>query len=319
MFQRVFLLLGFAFVAATASDAQLVASGVAIPNDLLITLRTQGSWSGGSSELTIDATGLVNSSTSVGLPVSPSLLFKPQKLLKPYVPPEKLKTLIAEFDKIDFFRIAETFPGKDEQRGYFITDMGSQTISIRMNGRTTQVADYVGYTSQRSKNLVQLAARIRGAGIWNYEGGKIPKNFELRYRTTIGGNIILNEIKIDADGKVSQSFFSSDKRYGGPTHIKTITVGRLSNNQIRGLLDALEAANFSIFVYSTLTKNDGCTSEPHLGAERRSHINVQINHVQQMYASLYDPCLPEPQTLASFFEQASNAVRDLMASVRVKP
>ncbi len=59
---------------------------------------------------------------------------------------------------------------------------------------------------------------------------------------------------------------------------------------------------FSTFKYSILTKYAGCANEAGLNESKRTHIHVQINHIGQIYASLYKDCNPLPETDAANFE-----------------
>jgi hypothetical protein len=239
---------------------------------------------------------------------------KPIKYLKPRLSSEKLKLLIAEFDKIQFLRFGKDFPVENATRTY-ITDLGSASISVIANGQTKEVPFDLGDFGNGARLLKRLADRIRGAGIWNYEGGQIPENFELWYRKPTSDTIV-SDYRIGADGNIRQSFYKKDGRPVA-TSEKIGTVRRLSANQIRELLGALENAGFSKFRYSTLSKHDGCTNDspPNLG--KRTHINIQINRVAQMYSSLYSDCQVIPGTPADTFEQADLAVRKTLAAAGI--
>lgn len=77
-------------------------------------------------------------------------------------------------------------------------------------------------------------------------------------------------------------------------------------------MDEFEKAVFSTFKYSTLTKYGCCANEAGLNDAKRTHINVQINHISQMYASLYENCNPLPETDAAKFEYMNEVISSLL-------
>ncbi|MEO5860220.1 MAG: hypothetical protein ABIR33_14885 [Pyrinomonadaceae bacterium] len=315
----IFLIIFFAGPVA----AQSILVDGRIPDDLLITLKHYGAWGGPQTELTIDAKGEFSYSSLGGLPIGirPDLILngdrrKPVKYLKPRLSSDKLKLLLTEFDKIQFLRFGKDFPADNENRP-FISDMGSESIVIRANGQTKEVPFDLGDSGKGARLLNGLADRIRGAWIWNYEGGKVPENFELRYQTTTGDSILF-DFKIAADGKIRQSSYTKDQRRAGPIFLNTKTVGRLSAEQMARLINALEAAGFSRFRFSKLAKDDGCANDSKSNPESRTQINVQINRVQQMYASLYSECQVIPGTAADTFEQTDRAVRKALAAAGIR-
>ena len=102
-----------------------------------------------------------------------------------------------------------------------------------------------------------------------------------------------------------------------PIFIKSKTVGKLSKQQIRRLIDEFEKAVFSTFKYSPLSEYDGCSNAPILTAEKRTHINVQINYISQMYASLYENCNSKPETDAAKFEYIDMVIKELLKNAGV--
>lgn len=298
-----------------------------IPDDLLITLKRQEGWGGQYSEITITANGDLSYQTRGGLPVIslPRVLsingkpVKSPRYLKPKLSNKKLKLLIAEFEKIQFFRFGKDFPQEDEKENLFLSDQASEAILMRVNGQTKEVFNNLGNNLKRTKLLRDLAERIRGAGVWNYENGEIPDNFQVSYRITDGVKI-QRDFKIESNGKVTESLFSNKPFQLGagglPVFIKSKKVGKLSKPQIRQLINEFEKAVFSTFKYSTLSKYDGCSNEPDATTEKRAHINVQINHISQMYASLYENCNPNPETDAAKFEYMANEIEKLLKTIK---
>ncbi len=80
-------------------------------------------------------------------------------------------------------------------------------------------------------------------------------------------------------------------------------------------MNEFEKAVFSTFKYSILTKYAGCANEAGLNEPKRTHINVQINHISQMYASLYANCSPLSETDAAKFEYAASTIENLLKNV----
>ena len=325
-FPVIFLLL-FCLFLLPKIEAQPTLENGKIPDDLLIVLKRQEGWGGTYSEITITANGDWTSQTRGGLPsvsridiLSLSKYGKIPKYLKPKLSDEKLKLLISEFEKIQFFNFGKDFP-KEEADSVSITDAASEVISIRINGQTKEVSNYLGDFTKRSSILRNLAERIRGAGIWNYENGEIPENFEVWYRITVGDKT-QKDIKINAKGKVTETLYSrrfyseADKEL--PVFIKSKTVGKLSKQQLKQLINEFEKAVFSTFKYSILTKYNGCSNEPLSTSEKRTHINVQINHIAQMYASLYENCNAKPETDAAKFEYMANEIEKLLKNIKTK-
>jgi hypothetical protein len=324
MFALLFCLLPF-----SKAEAQTTLKGGKVPADLLITLKRQGGNFGGIySEITITANGDWSSQSRGGLPVvklpeALSIDGKPVKLpkyLRPKLSDKKLKLLIAAFERIQFFKFSKDFPLETEKEHRYITHQPTDTISIRINGQIKEVSNYLGNSTKRTRLLWDLAERIRGSGVWNYENDEIPENFQVSYRIT-DGNKIQRDFKIESTGKVIESYHSS--RYypemgeNLPVFIKSETLGKLSKRQLRGLIDEFEKSVFSAFRYSPLSKYSGCLNEPDSTTEKRKHINVQINHVGQMYASLYENCNPKPETDAARFEYMSARIEETLKKIKV--
>jgi hypothetical protein len=306
------------------TPAQLLLKNGEIPEDFLITLKRFGGWFGPTTEMTINATGDISYSSKGGLTVSlPPAVYtigkkEHFKITKPKVTAERLKLLIGEFEKIQFFRFGSDFPVEDNKEQTSITDQQTETISIRANGQTKEVSNYLGNSGKRTRLLYNLAIKIRGAGIWYLADGDIPENFQVWYRKTTGDGVE-KDYKIAASGKITESIhslrFYSELGKALPVFVKTKTAGKLSKQQLIKLIGEFEEIGFSTFQYSTLTKYSGCANEPGPDPMKSVHINVQINQISQMYASLYENCAPRPETEAATFERAATVVENLIKTV----
>jgi hypothetical protein len=122
-----------------------------IPKDLLITLKTEV-W-GWAQEVKITANG---SWTSIG--GMPRLAVKAIR-----IPPNTLRSLIAEFERIEFFRFGKDFPPDDGSETGSLSDAGTQTISIRINGQTKEVFNDLGEFRKRNLLLKDLADKVNAA------------------------------------------------------------------------------------------------------------------------------------------------------------
>lgn len=299
-----------------------------IPDDLLITLKQQGPWGGTYSEMTINSSGDFSYQSRGGnlLVVKMPDVFsingkrvKPPKYLKPKLSEEKLKLLIGEFEKIQFFKFGKDFPIEDEKEIGCVTDIGAEAISIRINGQSKEVSDYLGCSGKRNRLLRNLAEKIRGANVWNYENGEIPEVFEIWYSVNNDGKTE-RDFRISGEGKIVERIFwevdsKSGQRLYAQYPLKTKTAGKLSKQQLKELINEFENAVFSTFKYNPLTKYSGCSNEAGLNEHKRTQINVQINHVSQMYASLYANCRPMPETDAAKFEYAASAIENLLKNI----
>ncbi len=327
-FSIIFALL-FCLSCLLKTEAQTTLKSGKIPDDLLITLKKQVGWGGGCSEVTITAKGDWSEQLCGGLPAVRRLnasplngkYAKPPKYLKPKLSVEKLKLLIAEFEEIQFFKFGKDFPQENDKIHLSLSDQATEIISIRINGQTKEVSNYLGDELNRTRLLKDLAEKIRGASIWNYENGKIPNNFQVSYRIT-DGDKIKRDFKIELTGKVTESFYTSipfemEKGKFVPRFDKSKTVGKVSKQQLRQLIDEFEKIGFSTFRYSILSKYDGCSNEPVSTLEKRTHISVQISYAHQMYASLYENCTSKPETNAAKFEYMNEVITKLLKDIGV--
>jgi hypothetical protein len=323
--QKFLLSLVFVLMLALQMSAQSLLKDGTVPEDLVIILKMQQAWSGGYSEITINAKGEFSHTSRGGLPVTDysRLLLKGHKLtkyLKPKLSIEKLKLLIAEFDKIKFFKFGKDFP-VEEKETLSVSDAGGESIFIQINGQNKEVSNYLGDFTKRRKLLSSLAERIRGSRIWNFENDSIPENFELHYRITERDKII-KDFKINAKGNVIETIFLN-KFYPNvgkelPYLKESKKIGKLSKQQLRQLLDEFEKVNFSTFLYSILEKYDGCSNDPSSAGSTRKSINVQINDVSQMFASLYDNCKSTPETNAAIFESITKTLEETLRTAKAK-
>ncbi len=302
-------------------SAQTILVNNKIPDDLLISVKRQGGWGGNYNEVTLNAKGEFLFEARPTFPMSsPTELFvagkrlKNPKYLTPKLSPEKLKALIGEFEKVQFFRFGKDFPAEDEKNGMGVTDQQTEIISIRINGQTKEVSNYLGDNLNRTRILRELAERVRGASVWNFENGELPEIFEIWYRETDGGKI-LRDLKINRKGEIIESFHESrfypDLKKDLPVFIKSKTVGKISKLKLRELLDEFEKDVFSMFKYSILTKYAGCANDAGANESKRKHIHLQINRVLQIYGSLYKDCNPLPETDAARFEYMDKVLTDL--------
>jgi hypothetical protein len=69
--------------------------------------------------------------------------------------------------------------------------------------------------------LRDLAERIRGASIWNYENNEIPEVFEIHYRVNADYKIE-QDFTINGEGKiVKKMFWEIDPEFGGKLYYKS--------------------------------------------------------------------------------------------------
>jgi hypothetical protein len=319
------------FVGLTCQIAgQALLKNGKIPKDLLIVLKHQDGWGGAYSEMTINARGEFSFLTRGGLPAAikfDDIVLVPTgerprrtRYLKPKLSQPKLASLLAEFERIQFFGFGPEPPPDDLGNGSF-SDAGWEGISIRINGQTKEVGNYLGDTYRRTRILKDLAEKIRGAAVWNFEGNEIPENFGVTYGTDFGR--LQRNLRIACDGTITEELHSTvlglknDAGETVPYFTKTRAVAKVSRKQVRYLIDEFEKIGFSGFRFSNLAKYDGCSNPPDPNAEKRTNISVTINRVHQMYASLYQNCGPVRDTDAAKFEYMDKVIQNLLRSVGV--
>jgi hypothetical protein len=155
---KIKILFIFAFLLLYVSEikAQDLLQKGEIPDDLVITLeRTFCLGDCPVYKLTIKADGI--------------LLFegeeytKKKGLAKTKIKPEKIKQIISEFEKADFFSLRNKYEDFDVCEMY-ATDHPSEIISIQINGKSKQVNHNFGCWGEKAKKeltpLVSLGEKI---------------------------------------------------------------------------------------------------------------------------------------------------------------
>lgn len=315
MFALIFCLFSF-----SSTEAQTELKNDRIPNDLLITLKIKGGYGSSSYQvITITATGDWSSKNYSEMPVQPSseIIGNETNSAKIKLTAEKLKFLISEFEKIQFFKFGKDFPQEDEKI-LSLNHAQTEIIAIRINGQTKEVSNYLGDSGKRTRLLRDLAEKIRGVEVWNLANEKISEDFEVIYQITDEDDI-KRDFEIKSSGEVVESFFSSvpsgvEKGKFLPVLEKSKIVGKFSMQQLIQLIKEFEKIGFSAFKYSSLTKYAGCSIEPVTANGKRKHIFVQINR-KEMYASLYEKCGANSETNASKFEYMTNVIEKLLKDI----
>jgi hypothetical protein len=314
-------------------SAQSLLKNDEIPDDLMITLHRTGRFE--DYVITIQANGDWSFKGYAGLPVQRplasilSLGGKTDKKIdetnkkiddtKAKLTKETLKSLISEFEKIQFFKFGKDFPPEDEEIRTTLSDQSTETISIRINGQTKEISNYLGDSGNRTATLRDLAERIRAVKIWNLENGEIPADLSITYRTDFGeGN--LSDTIIDSDGRVSAKFYSNFPSNSAAQSL-LITKNpklkeRISKKQLERLISEFERIGFSAFAGRDLDKRDGCTNESLSTHSRTNLIFVQINN-RNIYASIGESCNPKPGTDAAKFAYLMLKIEEILKDVKV--
>lgn len=314
------ILLGFF---AFHVSAQSFLKNDEIPDDLLITLKRNGRFE--DYVITIQANGDWSFKGLAGLPVQNSSALISGKTAKKIdetkakLTKEILKSLISEFEKIQFFKFGKDFPPEDEKIRSNISDQPTETISIRINGQTKEVSNYLGDSGKRALMLRDLAERIRGVKIWNLENGEIPEDFRLTYRSSYGEGG-WSEVIIDSDGRVfgkSYSNLPSNNAQHSLLIAKKLKLKeKISKKQLEQLIFEFEKIGFSAFAREVLDKQDGCTGESLSTHGRTNFISVQINN-RNIYASIEASCQPKPGSNAAKFEYMVVKIEEILKNVKV--
>jgi hypothetical protein len=125
-------------------------------------------------------------------------------------------------------------------------------------------------------------------------------------------------LKIDATGKITENLYAIKfhPNVGKELNVflKSKKVGKITKTRLRQLLDEFEKNVFSTFRFSILSKESGCANPP---TDKRDHISVQINRISQIYASLYENCVPAPETEAAKFESVNVALTKLFKDLSI--
>lgn len=310
----------FCLLAFSSTKAQTALKNDKISDDFLITLKTKGGYySSGYQVITITATGDWSDRNYSEMPVQPSeeVISNETNSAKTRLTAERLKFLISEFEKIQFFKFGKDFSQEDEKVSS-VNHQQTEIISIRLNGQIKEVSNYLGDSGKRTRLLRDLGEKIRGVEVWNLTNEKIPEDFEMNYRIT-DGDEIQRDFKIKSSGEVVESLFLSvpsklEKGKNLSVFEKSKTIGKVSMQQLIQLIGEFEKIGFSAFKYSPLTKYDGCSIEPVTANGKRKHISVQINR-KEMYASLYENCGANSETNASKFEYMTNVIEKLLKNI----
>lgn len=311
-----------ALFALQASGQAFLKNGE-IPDDLIITLKRNGRFE--DYVITIQANGDWSFKGSAGLPLlnSPARISsknaKKTDLTKAKLTKETLKSLISEFEKIQFLKFGKDFPPEDEKIRSTISDQPTETISIRINGQTKEVTNYLGDSGNRSLMLRDLAERIRAARIWNLENGEIPEDFRLTYQTNYGEGG-WNAAIIGSDGRVTGKFYSNfpsnNAQYSLLITKKTKLQERISKKQLERLISEFEKIGFSALSREVLDKQDGCTNESLSTHGRTKLISVQINN-RNISASMEEICNPKPGSNAAKFKYMVVKIEEILKNVKV--
>lgn len=317
----------FGFLTLQISAQSFIKNGK-IPDDLIITLKRTGRFE--EYVITIRANGDWSFKGYAGLPLPrpfASILSGGGKTAKKIdetkakLTKETLRSLISELEKIQFFKFGKDFPPEDEEIRSTISDQSTETISIRINGQTKEVSNYLGDSGNRTATLRDLAERIRGVKIWNLENGEIPEDFSITYRTGFGEGS-WSEAIIGSDGRVSGKSYSNLPSNTSSLQSLLLIMKkpklkeRISKKQLEQLIFEFEKIGFSAFALKALDNQDGCTNKFFSTHGRTNFISVQINH-RNMYASIDANCNPKPESNAAKFEYMVVKIEEILKNVKV--
>jgi hypothetical protein len=161
MRRAILLILILPFALGSQISGQSLLKNNRIPNDLLITVTTAGFPF--TTSVTIKANGSWKTSR-IGL--WPEGGGEKSSTKAKRIPRKTLRSLIAEFERVEFFRFGKDFPledGSEMGRGGLIMDAGTLTISIRINGQSKEVSNYLGFSGNRTSLLMGLRDKINAA------------------------------------------------------------------------------------------------------------------------------------------------------------
>jgi len=97
---------------------------------------------------------------------------KAKGMTKGRISEEKLRQLISEFKKVNYFSLRDTYQPSDNGCPGFVTDMPSANSSIEINGRKKAISHYLGCREQGGDFPLQLVSlenkidEIVGTGKW---------------------------------------------------------------------------------------------------------------------------------------------------------
>ncbi|MGI8642198.1 MAG: hypothetical protein ACR2MG_19885 [Pyrinomonadaceae bacterium] len=298
-----------------------------IPGDLVITLKRNGQFE--DYKITVKANDDWTQEIYSALFVQTQSGDLVPSNKKPYViktrlSDEKLKLLISEFERIQFFKFGKDFPQEDSETLFSISDQATETISIQLNGQEKEVSNYLGNSGKRTALLRELAERIRGVRVWNFESGKIPDDLSISYKTVYGGGAGWRDLTIKADGRIYEKSYSNLPSNSNLENLlqsldkpkKSELKDKLSKEQIKELISEFEKINFSAFTYKVLNHLDGCSNEVVTNHITTKHISIHINN-KNMYASVYENCNAKTGTDAAKFEYIFAKIGEMLKNVKI--
>ncbi len=179
MFRKllILLVLTFCFPILSESNAQTLLKNNEIPEDLIITITRTGQY--GDNIMVIKANGDLlfkengisvrqRIETSVNKNERPVILNEQSKPVLKTISTEtkieknRIKSLIAEFEKIQFFRFGDNYPiESNEIKLPYRRHLPTEVISIQINGKKKSVSNDRGNSGIRTEMLSDLADKIR--------------------------------------------------------------------------------------------------------------------------------------------------------------
>lgn len=310
-------------------SAQSLFKSNKIPDDLVITLKRTGQFE--DYTITIKANGDWDFAGYAGLPKGNSFgdmlsgekkAAKKVDYTKAKLAKTRLKSLISEFEKIQFFKFGNDFPQEDEKILTSISSQSTETISIRINGQTKEVSNYLGTSGKRGALLRDLGEKIRDVRVWNLENGNIPEDLKITYGIGYGGGSWRQSV-IKPDGSVWYKFDSMlpsnpnlesalqtlDKRK------KPKLKDKLSKKQLEQIISEFEKIGFSAFRNRTLDSQYGCSNENLSTHGGTRYISININNTN-MSVSIYDGCDAKPGTDAAKVEYIVAKIEEMLKTVK---
>jgi hypothetical protein len=141
--------------------AQTILKNGKIPKDLVINYEFYGRFCGSELKISSDRRLRLHLISCLLQPAD----FAPYEVgKKDKLPKEKLKQLIAEFEKINFFSLNEEYSPRQNSCKSFLTDSGRAKISIQINGKTKQIAYEIGCMNEKDTPVEQL--KLLGGNIY---------------------------------------------------------------------------------------------------------------------------------------------------------
>jgi hypothetical protein len=151
----IFLFLSFFLASALEVKPQTSLVNGKIPKDLFITYESDGRFCHSESRIKSDGKLLVNLFSCLPLSNAEFARYESAKKYKK-LPKEKLKELIVEFEKVDFFNLNDEYSARKGSCSTFVTDSGTTKISIQINGKTKQIFFENGCGNGKDTAIMQL-------------------------------------------------------------------------------------------------------------------------------------------------------------------